>query len=301
MWQPEPGWERLPGGLGSSAGIWRSGDGRVVKRLVAPLPGDTEVLSDPASPAYWRREADVAVSGAVAHSPGLRAPELVSVDEDEAGVTLVHREVADARPNGLFVARALGRFAAAHLDQPWLAQGQLRFRLARTTQRGGWQALARTPVADLAALLWSERAAHLDALDELPQVPQHGDPVPTNLRGMAGEDVVAVDWATLGIGPVGADLGYWSLSAREDFEHLLTAYLGGLPSGLATRDEVVLGARITAAYTVLGRADWALARVAGSGTAEARSRSLRQYRHPSVAPYLRSLQRTFDRIEPLLS
>ena len=67
-------------------------------------------------------------------------------------------------------------------------------------------------------------------------MPQHGDPVPANLPGRDGDDVVAVDWATLGHGPVGADLGYHALSAREEFEPLLDAYLMGLPDGLATRD-----------------------------------------------------------------
>ena len=50
--------------------------------------------------------------------------------------------------------------------------------------------------------------------------------------------MLAIDWATLGTGPVGADLGYYALAAREEFEPLLDAYLIGLPDGLATRDEV---------------------------------------------------------------
>ena len=51
-----------------------------------------------------------------------------------------------------------------------------------------------------------------------------------------GDDVLAIDWGTLGHGPVGADLGYYMLSAREEFEPLLDAYLLGLPDGLATRE-----------------------------------------------------------------
>ena len=58
-----------------------------------------------------------------------------------------------------------------------------------------------------------------------------------------GEDAVAIDWSQLGTGPVGADLGYLSLSSREGFEPLLDAYLDGLPAGLATREEAELGAR----------------------------------------------------------
>jgi hypothetical protein len=99
----------------------------------------------------------------------------------------------------------------------------------------------------------------------------------------------------LGHGPVGADLGYYLLSAREEFEPLVDSYLMGLPVDLASRDEVELGARVTAVYTVLTRADWALARVAGGEGALAA-----KYRHPSVAPYVRALQRQFPQIEALL-
>ena len=54
--------------------------------------------------------------------------------------------------------------------------------------------------------------------------------------------------------------------------------------------------RVSAAYTALSRAEWALARVAGGEGALAG-----KYRHPAVAPYLRALQRQFPQIEALLS
>jgi len=135
----------------------------------------------------------------------------------------------------------------------------------------------------------------LDLLDGLPQVPQHGDPTAANLPGRESDDAVAIDWGTLGTGPVGGDLGYLGLSAREEFEPLLDAYLLGLPEGTADTEEVVLGARIVAVYTALSRAEWALARVApGEGALAAK------YRHPAVAPHLRALQRQFPAIEALL-
>ncbi len=203
----------------------------------------------------------------------------------------------DAANSGLFAAHAMGRFAGADLgDAPWLARGQLRDRMERVARRGGWKTLTRTTVSDVADHLWRRREAMLDALDGLTQVPQHGDPVPANLPGREADEVVAIDWGMLGHGPVGADLGYYLLSAREEFEPLLDAYLMGLPEGLADRDEVTLGARITAVYTVLTRAEWALARVAtGEGALAAK------YRHPAVAPYLRALQRQFPQIEALLA
>lgn len=300
MWQPEPGWHPLPGGSGASTvGAWRAVRGDqpvVVKRLAAPVDDDPPELSDPHHFAYWRRDADVAGALVVDRAPGLRPPAVCDVEEDPDGITLVREWVEDAAVNGLFAAHAMGRFAGADLpDLPWLARDQLRDRLRRTERRGGWPTLARTTVADVADHLWRRRVVFLDAVDALPQVAQHGDPTPANLPGRAGDEVVAIDWGSLGRGAVGADLGYYALSAREEFEPLLDAYLLGLPAGVATRDQAALGARVTAVFTALSRAEWALARVAGGEGALAG-----KYRHPAVAPHLRALQRQFRLVEALL-
>ena len=63
----------------------------------------------------------------------------------------------------------------------------------------------------------------------------------------------------------------------------------------AASAEARTGASVTAAYTALCRAEWALARVASGPGALAG-----KYRHPAVAPYLRSLQRLFPQLEALL-
>jgi aminoglycoside phosphotransferase (APT) family kinase protein len=299
MWEPEPGWLALPGGSGvSTVGVWRTvrGDSAVaVKRLAAPLDYDPAELADPRHFAYWRRAADVATYGLVDVTPGLRAPGM-SVEEDADGLTIVQEWVEDAANSGLFAAHALGRFAAAELAHVrWLARDQLRDRLSRVERRGGWTTLGRTTASDIADALWRKRGRLLDELDALPQVAQHGDPVPGNLLGRDGDDLIAVDWGSLGYGPVGGDLGYYLLMAREEFEPLLDAYLLGLPDGLATREQVTLGAQVTAVYTVFTRADWALARVAtGEGALAAK------FRHPSVARHLRALQRQTDAVSALL-
>ncbi|GAA4825909.1 phosphotransferase family protein [Nocardioides caeni] len=299
-WQPEPDWVALPGGSGTSTvGVWRTAHGGrpvVVKRLAAPEPGDPAVLSDPAQVGYWRREADVLLTGLTTATPGLRAAQ-ASVEEDATGITITRDWVEESASSGLFLALSLGRFAGAGLGRPrFLATHLMADRLKRVARRGGWPTLARTTVADVADHLWSHRESMLARLDALPQVPQHGDPTDHNLPGRDGDDVVAIDWGTLGLGPAGGDLGYLSLSSREEFEPLLDAYLLGLPDELADRDEVVLGARIVAVYTALSRAEWALARVAGGEGALAS-----KYRHPAVAPHLRALQRTFGHMEALLA
>ena len=127
MWQPEPGWQRLAAGPGeSTTGVWLAGD-QVVKRLGAPVHGDPGELSDPRHFAYWRRSAEVALSGVVADTPGVRSEPVNRVEEDDDGVTLWFAHLDQAPAGGLFVARALGRFAGAELaSYPWLARDQLR-------------------------------------------------------------------------------------------------------------------------------------------------------------------------------
>ncbi|MFT4082294.1 MAG: phosphotransferase [Nocardioides sp.] len=300
MWQPEADWVALPGGTGmSTLGVWRAalGDRAVaIKRLVVPAPYDPGVLSDPRHFAYWRRDADVAGYRLVEDTPGMVGTP-TAVEEDADGITLVSDWVEDAANSGLFVALGLARFAGAELRHiRWLARNQLRDRLTRVAEQGGWRTLARTTAADVAEELWRRRGRLLDRLDALPQVAQHGDPTPANLPGRDGDRLVAIDWSSLGYGPVGADLGLYLLTAREEFEPLLDAYLLGLPDGLATREQVVLGAQVSAVYTAMSRAEWALARVAGGEGA-----LVGKFRHPAVAPHLRTLQRQSALVEALLS
>jgi hypothetical protein len=57
--------------------------------------------------------------------------------------------------------------------------------------------------------LWRERDALYEALDALPQTLCHQDIFPRNVfvvPGQRGEHSVAIDWAYIGLGPVGQDL-----------------------------------------------------------------------------------------------
>lgn len=241
----------------------------------------------------------MAVSGVVEETRGLRAPATLEVVEDAEGATVTTPWVEPASNDGLLLAHSLGRFTTNPVPQaPWLARGQLGARLGEVERRGGWGTLSRTPVADVADLLWRRRHSVLVRLDHLPQVLQHGDPVPGNLLGRRGDDVVAVDWSSLGTGPLGADLGYLALNVRDEFEPLVEAYLAGTDAaGVSStvEDDVRYAARATVAYTVLTRVDWALTRVApGEGALAGK------YRHPSVAPYIRAMQRHFPQVEALV-
>ncbi|MFW6774869.1 phosphotransferase [Nocardioides sp. CPCC 205120] len=300
MWRPDDGWVPLPGGSGTSTGgVWldRSTEpASVVKRFVPPGPDDPDELADPHHAGWWRRAAAVAQGGVVDATAGLRSVRTLDVAEDASGITL-RQEYVEADPlPGPYLAARLAVFAGNAVPRAdWLARAQLADRVRRVEWRGGWRTLARTNIADVADRLWARRHRHLAALDALPQVLQHGDPVPANFRARSGDDVLALDWSTLGTGPVGADLGYLALSAREDLEVLLDVYAAALPQDLATREEALLGARVTAVYTVLNRAEWVLARAAeGEGALAGK------FRHPSVAPYLRVLQRQYPHLEALL-
>lgn len=278
MWLPDPEWESLPGGRGTSTvGIWRArarDRDWVVKRVSAPGPDE---------PGHWRREA--AVAQAAVSSRGLIAPEVGRVEEDADGFTLWTEWVQREPVSALFVARALGRFAATRLpDVSWLARNTLAERLRHSEETGGWRSLSRTTVARLAEVLWSRRHGYLARYAELPQLAAHGDVVPANLLARRGDDVVTIDWASFGRAPAGGDLGYFSLSCKEDFSVLVEAYLGGLAEAgvSADRDDVAFAARLVAVYTVLSQAGWALSRER-TGT-----------------PYLRALQRQLTQIEDLL-
>lgn len=306
MWQPEPGWTPLrPGGGASTVGLWRAdrqGRGVVVKRLARPGPDEPAALSDPAHAGYWRREAEVALDPAVVDGPGVVTPAYLRVDEDDDGVTLWSEELVAEPPPALQVAHALGRFSAAgYVEVPWAARRTLVDRLAMAEVRGGWPTLGRTPVADVADHLWHRRSHWLREYAAAPTGRLHGDAVPANFpavrAGDGGDVVVAVDWQGFGLGPVGTDLGYYALSTREDFEVLLEAFLAGVRTVRSEVDDgpVRVAATVMCVYSAMSRAEWALSRVApGEGALHGK------FNHPSVAPYLRALQRHLPQVEALL-
>ena len=294
MWHPDPQWTPLRAGA-ATQGIWTAqwqGDPCVVKRFSAPGPGDPAYRNDPGHVGYWRRAADVAESGLLVATSGLRALPALQVEADPEGVTLWESPVEPAHSNAVYLAQALGRFATTPApDVPWLARAMLADRLALVDEREGWRTLARTTLADIADALWSKRGHYLSACG--PLVLSHGDATPANLPGRDGDAVVGIDWDALGVAPLGSDVGYLALSAKEDFTVLLTAYADGGGWSLA---DVWTGAAVMATYTAFTRAEWALARAAAGPGALAG-----KFNHPSVAPALRTLQRLAPVVEELLT
>lgn len=296
MWQPEPGWVPLADGHGPlSVGTWRVAGEWVVKRVRKPDEHAGADYRSISSPSYWRRELELALADLT--TSGLVAPTVRRVDEDDDGFTLWTGAQSRSVVDGDRVALALAEFASSPLEiEPWHAVGHLRAKLAQAEEHDGWPTLARTTVADLTDALWSVRGTCLKRLEALPRVPIHGDLVRANVLGLSTGAVVAIDWASFGWGAPGEDLGLYSASTAGDLDRLVYEYVGGLPDGLVSTGDVAWAARTVAAFTVIGRAEWALARVAPGEGALAN-----KYRHPAVAPYLRALQDQIPAIEAVLA
>ncbi|NEA33022.1 phosphotransferase [Streptomyces sp. SID13031] len=259
-WEPEDDWVALTAGTGvSNGGVWLTPGGLVAKRL---LPG----VERPDHYAYWRRPAEVASSGLVEGTAGVRAPRCVKVDSDPDGVTVWSVAVSPVAIAPEELAAAVGRFGLnSMVPTEWFARRILRDRLANDEQGDGWAPLAgedRLPVGlrrDCEAL-WARRYELMDELDALPQQVVHGDAHPVNLLGCEGDEVIAVDWEQFGVGPVGFDLAYLVVSTPAPIDVLLPAFQAGSRSAWPV-EAVRRGAVLTAAITVVARAAWSLRQV----------------------------------------
>ncbi|TCC05241.1 aminoglycoside phosphotransferase family protein [Kribbella soli] len=257
VWQPRRNWVLLSVGNGrADGGVWSTPEGFVAKRLV---PGEER----PSHYAYWRRQADVAASGLLELTVGLRAPRCVKVDSDPDGITLWTDAAQPTPLTSSDAAAALGRFALNRLEPAdWFARRILRDRLADDQQHGGWAALETAEVlpADVRRSghqLWSHRSEVMSELDRLPQLLVHGDAHPPNLLRTDGDDVIAVDWDQFGVGALGFDLGYLLQFTPTPIADLVAAYQAG-SAATWPADLVRRGAVLVAAVTLVARAAWAL-------------------------------------------
>lgn len=218
---------------------------------------------------YWRREKCAYQSGLLDELPkGLGVPRCCGIEERaEDVVWLWLEDVADIHEGVWSLERYrqaalhLGRFNGIYLAElplpsfRWLSSRILRQWCTVLRSNNAlfdaksvlsiWRQVIKPHISvrdmDLLLLFWNEHHRLLDVLDRLPQTLCHRDAAPNNLltrRDRDGtEETVAIDWALMGIGPVGEELAPLTAGAlthlegreaRDICQVIFDSYLEGL-------------------------------------------------------------------------
>jgi hypothetical protein len=195
---------------------------------------------------YWKREAMAYRSGLLDDLPGsMAAPRCLGVEELADGIVRLWLEDVAPANDELWpldryalAARHLGQFNGAYLvehslpDAPWLSTNWLRGWVgANEAAVGHLERMLDHPlvrqvypegVATSFLRLWTERELFLDQLDRLPHTFCHLDAFRRNLLDRrlsdGSEQTLALDWAFVGKGAVGEELGPLIQASIEFFE-----------------------------------------------------------------------------------
>jgi hypothetical protein len=181
-------------------------------------------------PWYWKRELLLAQSGLLERLPGpVRAPRFYRTVEYPDSAWLWMEHIVDQQPGHwtleqyTFAAHQLGRWNGACLassplqEELWLARRHYIPWLRWMNVEKDWQfPLNQMHVSAISRQrydqLWAEREIFYGALEGLPQVFSHFDSQRRNLFIHQDEDqkdeLVLVDWAQCGLGPIGAELNW---------------------------------------------------------------------------------------------
>ena len=209
---------------------------------------------------HWKRELFLAQSGLTERMPGpVRAPHFYRVDEipDGAWLWMEHVESNRAIPwvldDFVFAAQQLGTWNGRFikemppLSEPWLGRQHYRNRWPIDREQVWQFALHQKHISEDTRFrcerLWGEREMFFSAMEALPQCFTHIDSQRRNLFIRTGlddqDELVLVDWAQCGLGPLGAELcGLvgWSSLFREwpafALPELDTAAFGSYLQGL---------------------------------------------------------------------
>jgi hypothetical protein len=238
-----------------------------------PDPG----YDDPTDYDYWQREPLFFESSLATDLPaGLRSVASYGVDRRSAGeVWLWLEKLADDHPGGWpsagfeLAARHLGQFGGAYAagrplpSASWLASTtsvQVQYSIARPSIREPVLRALESPPAgrpgarvpfgrerDRVALreTFLRQDALLETLERVPPTLCHNDTMAANLFARAtpdgGSETVAIDWALVGIGPLGGDIAQLVAGSAcffrapvDDLDQLdrrtFDAYLDGIAS-----------------------------------------------------------------------
>jgi len=186
---------------------------------------------------FWRREPLVYQSGFLDTLPdGLAAPRMIQVEELPGNFVFLWLEdiIDDQRMEWTteqysLIARYLGRLNGSTVDSkihsryPWISLDRNRSWIALMP----WNVFPwdhsktlvryRPPESNSFKKLLLENDRFLSKLDQIPQTISHGDTYPTNFKLRDLKDgqtqIVALDWALMGISPIGDDLGQFTFGA----------------------------------------------------------------------------------------
>jgi Phosphotransferase enzyme family len=227
----------------------RSRSFALVRKEISPLSSGphVEAARHPRHWAYWLREPFAYASGALPSGPGLSAPRCYGVID----TTIYLEDVTGRRESPGRAAYRLGRWQATAVppDVPWLGGHQLAQRIVVSDL--AWSGVAAD---ERAVEIWNRRHEILAMLERVPVALTHGDFHLANLVHKQGETVV-LDWGTLGLSPVGADLAHLALSTLSD---VTSDYLAGVQRTFST-EAVLAGYRGTLALVGASRLHWMLA------------------------------------------
>ena len=293
MWQPEPGWQRLPGAGPATVGVWSathrrprrsssSGCARPSRRTrpasssrATSTTGD--VLPTSRSAGSWPTPRACGRRPWCASRRTTRAsPWSTSGSRPTTRRACGWPPASDASPPSTWGEHAVARARPAAQPAP---PGRAARRLADPGPHPDGR--HRRPPVD------APRARGWTAVTPCPQVAAARRPVgrqhPGPRTATARSRSTGPTWAGARSAPTSAT-SRWRPARTSSPSWRRTSTR--CPPGLATPEDVVTGARVMAVYTALTRLDWALARVAdGEGALAGK------FRHPSVAPYIRSMQR----------
>jgi hypothetical protein len=232
---------------GVTEGVWRDGS-VIIKRLRSRAPEALPAWAPSDSPTdwnYWRREALV-YETALPKRLGMRAPDFVELSQTDGGVELRIDAIDGRTASSLTVAdlieasTVLGH-SNGRPDQPreaWLSANFLR---AYSTSRDVDFALCHDPQMwqqELVALyvdddlraglarLHRNRERLLGIMEALPRAVCHLDIFPNNIIA-SDAGITFIDWAFVGDGAVGEDIGNLIPDAVFDLQLPLSS-LGGL-------------------------------------------------------------------------
>jgi Phosphotransferase enzyme family len=212
----------------------------------------------PSDRMYWRREVEAYESGLLAKTQGISLPRFGgAVTRENGNVWLWLEDIVEDRTTWTLgdyarLARALGVFNGGFkrlpiAEQPWMTRHFLpgwvemiepRTRAAVMSQ-ATWEISAvkagfPVPMTDRIVEICDRMPKLVAAFETLPVTLSHNDSWRTNVLLAADGRIVLIDWAWVGLSPLGVDLGM--LTCATHF------FFGAAPEELAAFDRTVFPA-----------------------------------------------------------